>query len=284
MKLIIDSGGTKAHWVLIHNEKQIKIATEGLHPFFMNSFEMSEVIKTMLIPKLKKEILEGEAPDEVYFYGAGCANEAQQIIVRTALLNFFPKARIEVQGDLLGAARAVLGREKGTVGILGTGSNVGYYDGKEITKGAFSLGYILGDEGSGAHLGKNLLKKYFLQELSPRSIELFEQRYGENKRARLSPVYTSDYPNKYLATFAPFLKTNIKQEELNQIVVDSFTQFFEKMVSQVSAKNEKIAFVGSIAKVFEDVLAEVCSQKGMELKIVLKSPIEGLIEYHSGLA
>ncbi len=281
MKLIVDSGGTKAHWVLVDNNLQFKIATEGLHPFFMNSFEMSEVIKTALIPKLKKQIPENIAPKEIYFYGAGCANEAQQIIVKTALLNFFPEARIEVNGDLLGAARAVLGKEEGIVGILGTGSNVGFYNGKQITKGAFSLGYILGDEGSGAYLGKTLLRKYFLQELSQTSIRLFEQRYGENKRARLSPVYTSDYPNKYLATFAPFLKTNIEQEDLKQILTEGFTAFFDKMVSQVSKKKEKIAFVGSIAKVFEDSLQEVCNAKEMELKVVLKSPMEGLLNYHS---
>ena len=281
MKLIVDSGGTKAHWVLVDGELQVKIATEGLHPFFMNSFEMSEVIKTSLIPKLKKQISATIAPKEIYFYGAGCANEPQQIIVKTALLNFFPEAKIEVKGDLLGAARAVLGSEEGIVGILGTGSNVGFYNGKQITKRAFSLGYILGDEGSGAYLGKMLLKKYFLNELSQISARLFEQRYGENKRARLSPIYTSDYPNKYLATFAPFLKTNIEQEDLRQIIIDGFTVFFDKMVSQVSEKKEKIAFVGSIAKVFEHSLEEVCNSKKMELKIVLKSPIEGLLRYHS---
>jgi N-acetylglucosamine kinase-like BadF-type ATPase len=281
MKLIVDSGGTKAHWVLAGSEQQVKIATEGLHPFFMNSFEMSEVIKTSLIPKLRKQISENISPKEIYFYGAGCANEAQQIIVKTALLNFFPEAKIEVNGDLLGAARAVLGREEGIVGILGTGSNVGFYNGKQIVKGAFSLGYILGDEGSGAYLGKMLLKKYFLNELSQTSLSLFEQRYGENKRARLSPIYTSDYPNKYLATFAPFLKTNIEQEDLKQIITDGFTAFFDKMIPQVSEKKKKIAFVGSIAKVFEDSLTGVCNSKGMELKIVLKSPIEGLLNYHS---
>lgn len=276
LKLIADSGSTKTEWCLLDGNKKKQINTQGLSPYFLNVTQIKDILEKELLIKIKNS-----QPDEIFFYGTGCSNPGNLKIVKDALKSVFKNARIEVDHDLMGAAKALCGREKGIACILGTGSNSCFYNGKKIVKNSPGLGYVLGDEGSGAYLGKKVIQYFLYNTFEPDLMERFNTKFNTNAIEILDAVYKKPLPNRYLASFAVFLKENRGHYMIENIIEDSFNDFFFNHVYKYRESwTMPINFCGSIAYGFKDVLKEMCLAYELQLGKVLKNPMEGLIKYH----
>lgn len=276
IKLIADSGSTKCEWCLINNGKKKTIITQGISPYFLNTEQIVELLQKELMPKLKNVAI-----DEVFYYGTGLSNTNNVKIVQTALKKLFVKAKIDVNHDLLAAARALCGNEKGIACILGTGSNSCYYNGKKIIKNSPGLGYVLGDEGSGAYLGKKVIQYYLYNTFDEDLMSRFNKQFNTNKTEILESVYKKPLANRYLATFAKFLADNRGHFMVENIIEDCLNDFFFTHLNKYSESwTSPIHFVGSVAFGFKDVLQDLCNSYELELGKVLKKPMEGLINYH----
>ncbi|MBC7626310.1 N-acetylglucosamine kinase [Ferruginibacter sp.] len=275
--LIADSGSTKAEWCLINGIKKKKIFTQGMSPYFLNREQIQQILATELKTKLN-----GVEPDEVYYYGTGCINPENVKLIKTALKTTFPKARLFVDNDLMGAAKALCGNEKGVACILGTGSNSGYYNGKKIIKNSPGLGYILGDEGSGAYLGKKVIQYYLYNTFDPDLMDRFNAKYNTTSIEILDAVYKHPLPNRYLAGFVSFLVENRGHFMIENIIEDGFNDFFFNHVYKYRESwIMPVHFIGSVAFGFKDILKEMCDAYELQLGRVLKNPMEGLIHFHS---
>jgi len=277
IKLIADSGATKAEWCLINKGKTKTVFTEGISPYFLNTEQISDLLARDLKPKLKYIEVE-----EIFYYGTGCANPNNAKLVKKAIQKVFPEADVNVQHDLMAAARAVCGNEKGIACILGTGSNSCYYDGKKIVKNSPGLGYVLGDEGSGAYLGKRVLQYYLYNTFDEDLRATFDAAYETNSVEILENVYKKPLPNRYLAGFAKFLADNRGHYMIENIIEDGLNDFFfNHLCKYRETWTLPVSFVGSIAFGFKDVLKELCGAYEFDLGKVLKNPMSGLVEYHS---
>lgn len=275
--LIADSGATKAEWCLIGNGKKKTIITQGISPYFLNTLQITELLKKELVPKLKNVV-----PDEIYYYGTGCANPVNIRSVKKALQDVFGKVKSEVTHDLMAAARALCGREKGIACILGTGSNSCYYDGKKIVKNSPGLGYVLGDEGSGAYLGRKVLQYYLYGTFDDELRGRFDLTYTTNTAEILENVYKKPLPNRYLAGFAKFLAENRGHYMIENIIEDGLNDFFfNHLCKYRETWTLPVNFVGSVAFGFKDVLQQLCQSYEFEPGKVIKTPMEGLTDYHS---
>lgn len=275
MRLIADSGSTSTHWVLIDsNNQQKEIYTKGINPFLQNEDDIYNLLKAEFDYTIKENI-------NIYFFGAGCANAEKNSIVEKALLRYFPKAKVFVDSDLMGACKALLKNSEGIVSILGTGSNSCYYDGERIVKNISPLGFILGDEGSGAYLGRKLLSDILKNQLSKEVQNLFFEKYKTTQAEIQENVYKKPFPNRYMASFTVFLSENIGNEELQNIVKDGFREFIRRNIFQYpESKNLPLNFVGSIAFAFEPQLREVIEEMGCSLGAIVQSPMNGLVDYY----
>ena len=277
IKLIADSGSTKAEWCLLDGKKKKTIYTQGMSPYFLDGEQMEAVVRQELKPKLK-----GIEPDEIFYYGTGCANPNNVKTVKKALQKIFPKTKIEVTHDLMGAAKALCGDEKGVACILGTGSNSCYYNGKKIIKNSPGLGFILGDEGSGAYLGKKVVQYFLYNTYDPDLMDRFNAKYNTNAIEILEAVYKLPLPNRYLAGFVPFLVENRGHFMIENIIEDGFNEFFFHHVYKYKESwTLPVNFIGSVAYGFRDVLKEMCDAYELELGKVLKNPMDGLVKYHA---
>lgn len=277
LKLIADSGATKAEWCLVNGKKKRTFFTQGISPYFHNTTQIQQIIETELIPKLRKGM-----PDEIYYYGTGCSNPNNSNIVKKALINVFGIKNIEVGHDLLAAARALCGREKGVACILGTGSNSCFFNGKKIVNNSPGLGYVLGDEGSGAYLGRKVIQHYLYKTFDEDLMDRFNAKYHTNADEILEAVYKKPLANRYLATYTMFLAENRGHYMIENIIEDSFNDFFFNHVYKYKESwSMPINFVGSVAFGFQDVLKEMCETYELHLGMVLKNPMQGLIRYHS---
>lgn len=277
MMIIVDSGSTKTHWCLIDENGETLIQTIGINPYQMNDEAIQEVLQKELYPYLK-----GENVNNVHFYGAGCSTDQKCNLLDSILQNFFTTANIEVHHDLLGAARALCGHEKGVACILGTGCNSCYYDGENIKDQIHSLGYALGDEGSGAYIGKLLIRDYYQGTMPYEVQQLFNEEFDPVLENILDRVYNQPQPSRYLASFCPFISKNISHPYLYNLVSSSFDEFFQKHVLKFEeAKTTKIHFLGSIAFYFSDILKESADKAGLQIGRIYESPIKGLVDYHS---
>lgn len=274
--LIADSGATKAEWCLLHGGRKKIVETQGISPYFLNKEQIGQILTDDLLPGLKKI-----SPDEIFYYGTGCASAENRKMVHEAIKTVFPKAKIHVDHDLMGAARALCGEKKGIVCNLGTGSFSCYFDGKKIAKSSPGLGYVLGDEGSGAYLGKKVLQ-YFLYNTFDEDLKYkFDLAYKTTRSEILEQVYKKPMPNRYLASFAMFLAQNRGHYMVENIIEDGLNDFFFHHVYKYSESwTLPVHFVGSIAFGFKDVLVELCGSYELDLGRVLKKPMDGLIEYH----
>jgi N-acetylglucosamine kinase-like BadF-type ATPase len=273
MFLIADSGSTKTDWCLCDSSDKQHFVTSGINPFFVEKEE--------IIAILQKELpLPVADVSEVAFYGAGCTSEKQPW-VKEALSQYFETDKVEVHSDLSGAARALCQDEEGIACILGTGSNSCYYDGEDIQENIPPLGFILGDEGSGAVLGKKLLAGLFKNQLSrPLNIE-FQYTYRISVAEVIDKVYRHPFPNRYLAGFAPFIASHIHFAEMMQLVEDSFSEFITRNLLQYSKTRElPVHFTGSIAWHFKNNLENVLRKHQLQTGKIVKSPVDGLVEYH----
>jgi len=222
IKLVCDSGATKAEWCLINNRKKKTFFTQGISPYFLNIEQIKDLLQKELTPKLKNIKV-----DEIYYYGTGCANPANARLVKKAIqLVFTNTKKVEVTHDLMAAARSVCGKKKGVVANLGTGSFCCYYDGKKIGKQIPGIGYILGDEGSGAYLGKKVIQYYLYETFDDDLRARFNAKYITNRSEILENVYKKPLPNRYLASYTLFLAENRGHFMIDNIIEDGLNEFF----------------------------------------------------------
>lgn len=275
-KLIADSGATKAEWCFINNNQTKTFFTEGISPYFLHTDQIRALLLKELQPKLKNIKV-----DEIYYYGTGCANPANAKSVKKAIQLVFNGAKISVEHDLMGAAKALFGSDKGIACILGTGSNSCYYNGKRILKNSPGLGYVLGDEGSGAYLGKKVIQYYLYKTFDEELIGRFDIKYTTNAVEILENVYKKPLPNRYLAGFTMFLAENRGHYMIENIIEDGLNDFFFNHLCKYRERwTLPVSFVGSVANSFKDVLQELCNTYEFELGKILKNPMEGLVEFH----
>ncbi len=277
VKLIADSGATKCEWCLIANGKKKKLLTTGISPYFLNEEQIYILLQKQLVPKLKDAVI-----NEVHFYGTGLSNQNNVELLKAVLKKTFKKAKISVETDLMAAARALCGRVKGIACILGTGSNSCFYNGRKMIKNSPGIGYILGDEGSGAYLGKKVIQHYLYQTFDEELMTSFEKRFLTSPIEILENVYKKPMANRYLASFAIFLAENRGHYMIENIIEDGLNEFFFTHIYKYKESwTHPINFIGSIAYGFKDILQELCNGYELELGKVMKAPMKGLIVYHS---
>lgn len=275
MILIADSGSTKTDWCVVENgEFILRFKTRGTNPFFQTEEEIGKEIEAGLLPSLK-----GFEPSAIYFYGAGCAFPEKNDMIRRAV-NRYLSVPVEVGSDLLAAARALCGDQPGIACIMGTGSNSCYYDGREIVKNVSPLGFILGDEGSGAVLGKLLIGDVLKDQLPPALKDQFLTQYELTPALIMDKVYRQPFPNRFLAGFSPFIREHLDEPAIWELVTRSFLAFFTRNVKQYDYFEQPVHLVGSVAWYYQDVLKEIAFDLGIRLGTVARSPMEGLIAYH----
>ena len=275
--LIADSGASKTDWCLITPGGETHtFSTCGLNPYFLSEEEITRELSTNFVPRLTdKEV------GTVHFYGAGCIHQPAEAMQR-ALARCFPKARIEVQTDMLGAARALCGHSPGIACILGTGSNSCLYDGEQIIANVSPLGYILGDEGSGAVLGRLLVGDVLKHQLPDKLCDKFFQRFELTPAEIIDRVYRQPNPNRFLASLSPFLAEHINELAIHQLVFDSFTAFIRRNLMQYKGWQElPVHFCGSVAWYYQAVLKEAAEATCIRIAHILQKPMEGLVQYHT---
>lgn len=279
MKLIADCGSTKIDWCVIDGSKLVKqVFTTGMNALMLTEEEMQQRIADELMPEIK-----GLEITEIYYYGAGCISEDVCGNVANALRANIPGAgRTEVATDLLAAARALCGNRPGIACIMGTGSNSCYYDGEVIADNVSPLGYILGDEGSGAVLGRLLVGDVLKKQLPEHLCAKFLKQYELDRLEIIRRVYKEPGANRFLASLTPFLIQNIEEPAIHRLVLNAFKSFFIRNIANYKSYKElPVNFVGSIAYYYKDLLGEAAASVGCTIGTILKSPMEGLIRFHS---
>ena len=277
MILIADSGSTKTQWCLMAaNGHCSEYFTDGINPFQQTSDAIKNSVSNQLLPKMASEMWAGKITN-VFFYGAGCTLEKTPV-VKCALEGIFRDAKIEVCSDMVGAACGLLGEEKGVACILGTGANSCLWNGKEIEKNVPALGFILGDEGSGAVLGKRLVADLLKNQLNDELKEKFLTQYNITAADIIENVYRKPFPNRYLASLSKFCAENIEHPLIAQLVYDHFDYFAKRILPQYPSL--PVGFIGSIAYYYQDVLKKVLLDNGFRIGKILQGPMEGLKEYH----
>lgn len=278
VKLIADSGATKAEWCLLQGKKKKSVYTQGISPYFLNTAQIVDLLQKELLPSLGRV-----GVDEVYYYGTGCINPNNNKIVRQAMQQLFPAAStIEVTHDVMAAARALYGDEKGVACILGTGSSSCYYNGKKIVTNRPGLGYVLGDEGSGAYLGRKVIQYYLYNTFDEDLKSRFSSKFNIDAAGILDNVYKKPLANRYLASFTPFLSENRGHFMIENIIEDGINDFFFHHICKFRESwTSPVSFVGGVAHYFRDVIIETCSSYEFTLGRILKNPMEGLSDYHS---
>lgn len=266
-----------------------QFSTIGFNPYFMDEAAIAAEIKAKLLPDLPSSIkqpvvsLPNHQPSTIYFYGAGCSSPEKRRVLQGALSECFPEAKIHVDHDLLAAARALCGKEEGIAAILGTGSNSCYYNGSEIKENYAALGFILGDEGSGAHMGKLFIQDWLNKETPAGIAERFVAEFKLSKEEVLDAVYKKPLPNRFLASFSTFIFKNLKEPYMSALVTGSLRAFFDKHICKYPRHKEvKLNCTGSVAFYYHSQLKAVAEEKGVQLGKVLESPIAALTLYHIG--
>jgi len=276
--LIADSGSTKTDWVLIDNNNIIiQFQTIGFNPYFQSSEDIYNEIKDKLLPVLTNQL---NTITHIAYYGAGCSTPEKVHVVKQGLYLAFGNIVSEVNHDLLAAARALCGKEQGIACILGTGSNSCLYNGKEVIENVPSVGYLFGDHGSGATIGKTFIQHYFDEKL-PIHLKTAFETAGYHREMILENVYKKPMPSKYLASIVTFLVNYNNDSYVKELIKTCFLDFFEAQVSKyTNAKNLPVNSVGSIGFYYKDILEVAAKEKGFTIGNIIKSPIEGLINYH----
>lgn len=275
MILIADSGSTKTDWCLLGDNTCNNVSTQGINPFLQGEAMIFDILHDELLPQL-----EGKGRVNCcYFYGAGCTPEKSPI-VSAALMNVLSLDMCEVQSDLLGAARALCGRNEGIACILGTGSNSCYYDGSDIVRQVSPLGYILGDEGGAAYIGKRLVGNCLKRQFSDSLCDLFFEETHLDGPTIINKVYREPLPNRFLGQVSQFCQQHLDNDEIELFIIDCFMEFFRRNVISYARPELPVNFVGSIAHVYRIQLEKAASQCGLTVGTILRAPMPGLIEYH----
>lgn len=275
MILVVESGSSKAEWAFLDEKKTIYAETAGINPATQmgQEFLFGGGFPHHLMPKIS----------QTYFYGAGVKSDESKTIIQHLLTKAGTEGKFHIESDLLGAARACCQKKEGVVAILGTGSNVCLYDGKNIHQFSPSLGFILGDEGSGCHLGKEVLRAYFNKTMPSVLIKSFEKTFMPTLDETLQNTYKNKGSNAYIASFASFLGKR-DHEWKHQLIKKVFLEFVEqKLLPMPDISSKNIHFVGSIAHFHSDILGDVLKSRGLHLGSVLQKPLEKLIHFHKSL-
>ena len=279
MILIADCGSTKTDWCLLNGKEKIaQVFTRGMNAILLTEDEMAEIIATELMPHIN-----GNDVDEVYYYGAGCLSESINSAVERAIKRNIPTAKqIDVNTDLLAAARALCGNKPGIACILGTGSNSCYYDGEKSVDNVSPLGYILGDEGSGAVLGKLLVGDVLKHQLPESLCNKFLKQFNLDRQTIIENVYRKPGANRFLASLSPFILQNIEEPSMHRLALNSFKSFFVRNVENYeNYRYLPVNFVGSIAINYREVLDEAAKALNVTIGNIIKSPMEGLVKFHA---
>jgi len=273
--LLAESGSTKTEWCLVDRDGIAEhFLSDGINPFFQTRKEISRLVRLQL-----PQIFFRAKINNIYFYGAGCSSIEKKNVVKASLEAQFKTPSV-IESDLLGSARALFQDEAGIACILGTGSNSCFYDGENIIKNVKSLGYILGDEGSGASLGKVFLSDC-LKGLAPKElIEPFYKKYKIDPDEIMDYVYSKPFPNRLLSVLSFFLYEYLEHPYVNNLVRRNLRSFFERNILQYEYTEFPIRFVGSVAKMYSFILREIAQEIGIYIDVIIENPIKGLIEYH----
>lgn len=281
MKLVVDSGSTKTDWCFIgQSGQQVILDTDGINPAVQNSQAISSVLSDQLIPMIQSKQLNSSEIDGIFFYGAGCTPQKKGIIANLLRTFFCNTYNIQVESDMLGAARAVCGRKAGIACILGTGSNSCFYDGNGIVAHTPALGYILGDEGSGAVLGKNFINALLKGKLSHNISKDFFAETNLTENEIIDKVYKSPKPNRFLASMSNYIFRKRDDIEVHNIIINNFLNFIRNNIFPYGNEIKTINAVGSIAHYYKQELSEAANRLDYKLGVVLKNPILNMAEYH----
>lgn len=278
MKLVADSGSTKTDWCIIGLGGEAKrFRGSGMNPFQMEADEIESVIRNEVVP----EVGDVGRVSSINFYGSGCRDEMRTVMA-DIFSKVFPCAQdVEAESDLLAAARALFGNDKGIACILGTGSNSGLYDGNKIVRNIPPLGYVLGDEGSGAVLGRMFVNALFKKRLGSNIKDDFVKETGLTLQSVITKVYRSPQANKFLAGLSPFIHSHLQDPDVKRIVVENFRDFFRLNLNAYGCSSLAVRAVGSVAYLYSEQLSVAAALEGYHVCSVMRKPIEGLIAYHS---
>lgn len=275
MILVADSGSSKTDWMAYSPEKTYSFNTQGINPYFANAQDVFRILS-----KHKEMAAIADQVKEVYFFGAGCLNPDKHEIVSNGLSSFFKNAFISVDHDLMGSAYATCGDKKGLACILGTGSNIAYYDGETVYSGNHGLGYILGDEGSGTYFGKKMLISYLHKTMPADLRDAFNDEFKITKDIVVENIYQKPFPNSYLATFSRFMIHHKQHPFIQKTLRDGFQEFIDTNVKDYkNYKTLECNFVGSISYYYQDELRAVFAENNLKIGKTLQKPIEGIFDY-----
>ncbi len=278
MFLIADSGSTKTHWCCVSDGQPAEAVTPGLNP---RQTDRDTFLLTL--PQARQALGLTDEPTHLYFYGAGCGTPEMCDHVRQLLSTAFPATTLQVAGDLLGACRATCGHTAGRVGILGTGSNLCLYDGTAITRQRFSTGYLLGDEGSGNHLGRRLLKDYLEERMPAHLRERFHDTFPYRHEEFLDRIYRQPCPNRFLASLAPFAAQQRQETYIQTLLEECFSAFFAQLDLFADCRNLPLHLMGGLTADFADELRAAAARQGHTIASMTRDPMDGLLHYHSRL-
>lgn len=276
MIIVADSGGSKIEWRFLKKDGSIGQAhSPGFNPYYQPIDHLYTIIEEHLVPKIDESV------DKIFLYAAGVSSDKNAKVIEDAFAKYWPKAHLEIGWDLLAAARALCGRERGIACILGTGSNSCLYDGEKIIDNVANLGWILADEGSGTSIGKRFIFDYFRKEMPEKIAQQFHQRFPFTREEVLEKVYKDEKPSAFLASFTRFIFQHLDDPYCYKLIYNSFTEFYQNNVMKYDDyKNTKVHFTGSVAFYFSDILRQVANDKGITVKNILEGPIAGLTLYH----
>lgn len=277
MKIIAESGSTKTVWVLLdeNNMEVWRRSSIGLNPFFVDSEEVSSVFKEMIETESIDQI------NDIYFYGASCSSPERNLRISKGINAIASNTLVTVNHDLLAAARALCGKKAGIACILGTGSNSCEYDGDQIIDNVPSMGFMIGDEGSGSFIGRRLVRSWIYREMPAELVKEFTNAFDITKESVLTSLYDKEKPNKFLASLSRFCIGHMEHPLIQEILAESFKEFIDRHVSKYrSAKQVPVNFVGSIAFHYREVLKQELEKADMTLGLIIQSPIDELVSYH----
>lgn len=277
LRLIADSGATKTSWCVTGNGIDQAFYTQGINPYFFTCEQITALLQKELPAGLNDRGIEA-----VHFYSAGCGEPVNCNMVEASIRAVLSSVKkVTVETDVLAAAKALCGHDTGVVGILGTGSNSCVFDGRKIIKNNPAPGFILGDEGSGATLGKKVLQYFIYNTFDEDLLHRFNQKYKITYPEILQKVYKGTFPNRFLSSFAPFLSENRGHYMIENIIEDGLSEFFfTHLYKYAETWTHPIHFAGSIAWHFKDVLEDLCQSFELQLGKIRQGPIEGLVAYH----
>ncbi|MCX2453222.1 N-acetylglucosamine kinase [Pedobacter sp. PLR] len=275
MILVADSGSSKTDWMGYTPEETISFSTQGINPYFLNAHDIFK-----LFSKKKDIAAYADQVKEIYFFGAGCSSPDKVEVISNGISSFFTQAYVSVEHDLIGSAYATCGDKEGLTCILGTGSNISYYDGKNIHPGHHGLGYVLGDEGSGTFFGRKMITGYLYGTMPAELRTAFAKAYPVDKETVVTNLYQKPSPNTYLASISRFMADHTDHPYIIQILRDGFQEFVDSNIKDYSNyKTLDCHFVGSIAFYYQDILREICSKNHVRVGKIYQKPITGIFNY-----